>query len=123
MTFEDWLFRKQDQYAHDEILAFLTMILGMNFFIGGLIVTANVTQGLFFISKPPLLSLIGFTLSVTGIFVLLSGFFLLLYYDRKRAWHVGELEKANKRRNRKHSIGIIQAEEMLKERSESRHSE
>jgi len=39
LSYEDWLNRKADESAHNEILAFLVVIPGMNISIGGLIVT------------------------------------------------------------------------------------
>jgi len=92
--------------------------LGANFLIGGLLMTVFMTGELMafpFISQQSLTmsSVIGLALSITGVFVLLSGFFLVLYYDRKRTWHLAEIEKADKLQNRK--IRIAQAEEMLKE--------
>jgi hypothetical protein len=121
MAFEDWLNRKADHYAHNEILAFLMMILGANFLVGGLVITVVTTGELmtfpFIIHQTlTMASVIGLVLSVTGVFVLLSGFFLVLHYDRKRKWHLGEIEKADKLKNRK--IGIAQAGEMLKELQE-----
>lgn len=121
MAFEDWLNRKANHYAHNEILAFLLMILGANFLVGGLVMTVVTTGEVMafpFFSQQSLnmASVIGLVLSVTGVFVLLSGFFLVLHYDRKRKWHLAEIEKAGKFQNRK--IRIAQAEEMLKELQE-----
>jgi hypothetical protein len=39
LSFPDWLYRKAEQNAQSEILAFLMMVLGMNLLMGGLIVT------------------------------------------------------------------------------------
>ena len=121
MAFEDWLNKKANHYAHNEILAFLMMLLGANFLIGGLLMTVFMTGELMafsFVNQQSLTmaSVIGLVLSVTGVFVLLSGFFLVLHYDRKRKWHLGEIEKADKLKNRK--IRIAQAGEMLRELQE-----
>jgi hypothetical protein len=123
MAFEDWLNRKANHHAHNEMFAFLTMILGMNFLIGGLVMTANTTLGFSIINQlsSTLPSVIGFVLSIIGVFVLLSGFLLVLCDDRKRAWHIGEIEKADRLRNRK--IRIAEAEELLKELLEPKSSE
>ncbi|MEM3729069.1 MAG: hypothetical protein QXF75_07755 [Candidatus Bathyarchaeia archaeon] len=39
MSMEDWMHRKAEENAHNEILAFLMTILGVNLLVGGLIVT------------------------------------------------------------------------------------
>lgn len=117
LSYEDWLYRKADHYAHNEILAFLLMILGMVSLVGGLIVTVVTSGQLLLIpmvEKFPLSpsSSVGLVLTTAGFFVLLGGFVMTVYYDRKRTWHVGEIEKANQLKSRK--IDIHSVKEKLK---------
>src|SRR4030042_3554639 len=39
LSFEDWLYRKSEQNAHSEIMAFLLVVLSVNLLLGGLVVT------------------------------------------------------------------------------------
>jgi hypothetical protein len=106
LSFEDWLYRKAEQNAHNEILAFLMMIMGMNLLIGGLVVTVIVlgepTLLLFIIQQPLSHSAtIGFMLTVAGFSVLAFGFVLVVHYDRERSWYVGETTKSTMYRKKK----------------------
>ena len=99
MSFEDWLYRKAEQNAQNEILAFLIMILGMNLLIGGLIVTVlAVGEPLFlpFLAQQPVdrAATVGFVLTFAGFFMLSAGFVLAIHYDRQRSWYVGETAKS-----------------------------
>jgi membrane-bound ClpP family serine protease len=112
LSYEDWLYRKADQYAHNEILAFIMMVLGMVSLVGGLTVTVVMSGQILLI---PILetyplspsSSVGFMLTTGGFTVLLAGFVLAVYYDRKRTWHVGEIEKGNHLKNRKIDINVV----------------
>jgi uncharacterized membrane protein len=99
MFFEDWLHRKAEENAHNEILAFLLMVLGMNLLMGGLLMSLMVGVELTVIlqpsSLPPsLTAYLGFILTVVGFFVMLSGFVLTVYYSRKRLWYISEIERS-----------------------------
>ena len=112
LSFEDWLYRKADQYAHNEILAFQMMVLGMVSLVGGLIVTVVMTGQLLLIpmvDQHPLnpSSSVGLILTTVGSLVLSVGFAMALYYDRKRSWHVNEIEKSNRLKNRKIDIDVV----------------
>lgn len=118
MSFEDWLYRKAEQNAHSEILAFLMMILGMNLLMGGLIVTIIVVgqPNLFpFLTQIPLnqSSVLGLILTLTGFSTLSTGFILAVHYDRKRSWHLSQIEKSTTLRNRK--ITVKTANELIEE--------
>ena len=118
MSFEDWLYRKAEQNAHSEILAFLMMVLGMNLLIGGLIVTiiAVGQLNLFpFLVQQPLnqSSALGPILTLTGFAVLSVGFVMVIYYDRHRSWHLREIEKSARIKNRK--VTVKTANEILEE--------
>jgi hypothetical protein len=109
LSFEDWLYRKADQNAHNEILAFLMMIMGINLLIGGLVVTV-ITVGepalLPFINQQPLSysAMIGFTLTLAGFAILAVGFILVVHYDRERSWYVSETTKSTTYRKKKPTV-------------------
>jgi heme/copper-type cytochrome/quinol oxidase subunit 1 len=116
LSFQEWLYRKAEQNAHSEILAFLMMVLGMNLLMGGLIVTV-ITAGepnlLFYLTQPLSQSaVLGLILTITGFLVLSAGFIMVVHYDRQRSWHLKEIEKSTHFRNRK--ITIKTQDELLK---------
>jgi hypothetical protein len=123
----DWLHRKAEENAHNEILAFLLIILGVNLLIGGLltviIVVGEPAWLLVFpytLQKTPL-TYLGFILTLAGFALTSAGFILLIHYDRKRSWYVKELEKyavPRKRRINSKSINEILEEYMGKRKSE-----
>jgi hypothetical protein len=118
LSFEDWLYRKSEQNAHSEILAFLMVVLGVNILIGGLVVT-TITVG----QVPPLFSMfsqslnssgvLGLVLTLVGFCLLCAGFILVVYYDRERSWYLGEIEKSTQIKNRK--ISVRTAHDILEE--------
>lgn len=118
LSFEDWLYRKSEQNAHSEILAFLVMVLGINLLVGGFVVTI-ITVGqapLFpFMFSQPLNSstVLGLILTLVGFCLLCAGFILVVYYDRERSWFLGEIEKSTKIKNRK--IRVRTAHDILEE--------
>ena len=118
MSFEDWLYRKSEQNAHSEILAFLMVVLGVNILIGGLVVT-TITVGqvslLFSMFSQSLNSsgVLGLVLTLVGFCLLCAGFILVVYYDRERSWYLGEIEKSTQIKNRK--ISVRTAHDVLEE--------
>gem|GEM_PF-1632081 len=118
LSFEDWLYRKSEQNAHSEILAFLVMVLGINLLVGGFVVTI-ITAGqapLFpFMFSQPLNSstVLGLILTLSGFCLVCAGFIPLVYYDRERSWFLGEIEKSTKIKNRK--IRVRTAHDILEE--------
>ena len=118
LSLEDWLYRKSEQNAHSEILAFLVMVLGINLLVGGFVVTIlTVGQApLFpFMLSQPLNSstVLGLILTLVGFCLLCAGFILVVYYDRERSWFLGEIEKSTKIKNRK--IRVRTAHDILEE--------
>jgi hypothetical protein len=106
LSFGDWLHKKAEENAHNEILAFLMAILGMNLLIGGLLATIIVvgepTSFLFFIQLPLNFSAaLGLIMTVVGFSLVLIGFILVFHYDRKRSWYIGEIEKSGLRKKQK----------------------
>ena len=98
---EDWLHRKAEEDAHNEILAFLMIILGVNLLTGGLlaiIIAAGEPSWLLSFPYMPLQAspaYLGLILTVAGFAVLAVGFVLVMHYDRKRSWYIKEIEKSS----------------------------
>ena len=99
MAYNDLLSRKINEIAHNEILAFLTVILGMVTLIGGLLVTILVVETpkwlLILPYQPPTTppTILGLILTLTGFILLSIGFISVIYYDRQRLWATSKLEK------------------------------
>lgn len=93
--------RKAEENAHNEILAFLMAVIGVNLLMGGLIVVTIVAgepSWLFTFLYEPLQTssaYLGLFLTFTGFLILLSGFILAVRYDRKRLWYIKELHKSS----------------------------
>jgi hypothetical protein len=126
LSFEEWLYRKAEQNANNEILAFLMMILGMNLLIGGLLVTIlMVGEPVFlpFIAQQPLSQTVtlGFILTVIGFIILAAGFILVIHYDRQRSWYVGETAKSTMYKKGKNTVKTIKetVQELADERKRS----
>jgi hypothetical protein len=99
LSYKTWLYKKADESAHNEILAFLMVILGMNLLIGGLLVTINSIRDqsiLAFFNQAPFtnFSMIGSILTVVGFAIALVGFALIIHYDRQKSWYYSEIEKS-----------------------------
>jgi hypothetical protein len=118
LSYTDWLKRKTDESAHNEVLAFLTVILGINITLGGLIVTIIMIGGpnffVFLTQRPIDLSVaLGPVLTFVGFFITSVGFVLTFYHDRKRAWYQGEIQKSSIYEKKK--SGAKTPEEVLQE--------
>lgn len=102
------------------------MILGMNMLIGGLIVTIIAAGQLIifpFVIQQPLnqSSVVGLVLTLSGFFILLAGFVLVMHYDRKRSWHLGEIDKSTTIKNPR--IAIKSTSRILEELTEEKNGD
>lgn len=100
MLIEDWMHRKAEENAHNEILAFLVMILGVNLLVGGLLITMIASGEQSWLNFPytPMQippAQFGFTLAITGFTILAVGFALAIHYDKRRNWYIKEIEKSS----------------------------
>ena len=117
MSFEDWLYRKSEQNAHSEIMAFLLAVLSINLLLGGLVVTV-LTAGqstvlpFLVVQSSSASSMLGLILTIAGFCLLCSGFILVVYYDKQRSWYLGEIDKSTQL-NRK--VMIKTAHDVLEE--------
>jgi hypothetical protein len=93
--------RKAEENAHNEILAFLMAIMGVNLLMGGLIIVTIVVgepSWLFTFPYEPLQTssaYLGLVLTFTGFIILLAGSIIAVHYDRKRLWYIRELHKSS----------------------------
>lgn len=96
----EWLRNRANENAHNEILAFLLIILGVNVLIGGilvvLMVVGDVAWLFVFPYNPPnsLSVYLGLILTLVGFALTCAGFILVIHYDRKRTWYIKESEKS-----------------------------
>lgn len=123
MSFEDWQYRQAEKNAHNEILAFLVIIMGINLLATGLIITI-MTTGQPVLSPYPLPQYInlplalGLILTDSGFAIIFAGFALSIHYDKQRSWHLNEIDKSTKRKNWK--VNIRTTDEILQELKEEK---
>lgn len=123
LSIGDWLHRKAEENAHNEILAFLMTVLGVNLVVGGLLVVIIVVgepSWLLIFPYEPLQTssaYLGLILTITGFAILSAGFVLVMYYDRKRSWYIKEIEKSSIRRKISHPKSV---KEILEEYTDKR---
>lgn len=118
MSFEDWQYRQAEKHAHNEILAFLIIIMGINLLATGLIITILTTGQpvLFPYPLPQYINLpiaLGLILTDSGFTIILAGFTLSIHYDKQRTWHLNQIDKSSQRKNWK--INLTTNNEILKE--------
>ncbi|MEM2912323.1 MAG: hypothetical protein QW146_07455 [Candidatus Bathyarchaeia archaeon] len=101
MLIEDWLHKKAEEYAHNEILALLLIILGVNLLTTGLLVTIyslSEEWGQLFLTFKQLQSAtatLGLILTAAGFSVSSAGFILVIHYDRKKSWYRRQIEDSS----------------------------
>ncbi len=101
MLVEDWLHRKAEESAHNEILAFLLIILGVHLSTAGLMLTIVVSGGqtwwhlsIYWQLQTSTASL-GLILTTIGFGISSAGFILVIHYDRKKSWYRKQIEKSS----------------------------
>ncbi len=93
--------RKAEENAHNEILAFLVTVLGVNLLVGGLVVVILVAKEPSWLLIFPYVTpqgssaYIGLILTITGFLTMSAGFILITHYDRKRREYIKEIEKSS----------------------------
>jgi hypothetical protein len=126
LSFEDWLYRKSEQNAHSEIMAFLLVVLSVNLLLGGLVVTV-LTVGqqtllpFLVVQTSGASSVLGLILTVAGFCLLCLGFILVVYYDKERSWYLGEIDRSTQLKNRK--VKVKTAHDVLEELVEGKKNE
>jgi hypothetical protein len=92
---------KAEESAHNEILAYLTIILGAIFLVGGFlenIIVAESPQWFLMLPYQQLShpsSVLGLLLTILGFVVISAGFILSIHYDRKKTWYLNQLEESS----------------------------
>ena len=126
MSFGDYLHRKADDSAHNEILAFLTVILGAVILMGGFLVTFIVVeQPMWFLLFPYQISsqpssFLGLILALTGFLLMSTGFIMIIYYDRRKVWCLSQIEESNPYKNSAHKKIKLERIKKLVEESKPR---
>jgi hypothetical protein len=123
LSFEDWQYRQAEKNAHNEILAFIIMAIGVNLLIGGLIITVFTTgQPIIipfitqqFINLPIALGVI---LTNSGFAIIFAGFTLSIHYDKQRSWHLKEIDKSGGQKN--WQVAVKTANEMFQQIDEKK---
>jgi hypothetical protein len=123
LSYEDWQYRQAEKNAHNEILASIIMVIGVNLLVGGLIITVFTTgQPIIipfitqqFINLPIALAII---LTNSGFAITLAGFALSIHYDKKRSWHLKEIDKSGGHKN--WQVAVKTANEMLQQIEEKK---
>lgn len=121
ITFESFLQRKSEEYAHNEILAFLVVILGTVILMGGLLVTImSVDQPRWLMLFPFPYEItshpgaLGLLLTSTGFLLICTGFVAFVYYDRKKSFFIGQLKGSKPvKRNAKTEIRLDRIRKVL----------
>ena len=89
MLVEDWLHKKAEESAHNEILAFLLTILGVHLLMAGLVVIIIVSEGKewwlfsFYGQLQTATTSLGLILTFIGFALSSAGFILVIHCDRK----------------------------------------
>lgn len=113
--------RKAEDSAHNAIFAYLAVILGAVFLVGGLLVTIIVSESprwfLLFpyqqSSHPS--SLLGLVLTILGFVLVSSGFILVVHYDRKRSWYLNQFEQSSVLEKEKEELSRKSHKQILEE--------
>jgi len=101
MSFREYLHEKAEESRHNETIAYLIVIMGAVFFIGG--VLENLLLGTppdWFIvipyhTTPVAGAVLGLTLTISGFSFIIFGIIAGLACSRARGWYMHELRNAN----------------------------
>lgn len=102
MALRDYLHEKAEESRHNETLAFLIMVIGVNFLVGGIVatvVTVEDPEWLLFIpyklnSHP--YSLVGLSFTSIGLVLLILGIVFSIHYALQRSLYMDRLKESQK---------------------------
>ncbi len=102
MALRDYLHEKAEESRHNETLAFLIMVIGVNFFVGGIVatvVTVEDPEWLLFIpyrvnSNP--YSLLGLSFISIGLVLLVLGIVFSIHSALQRSLYMDRLKESQK---------------------------
>lgn len=92
---------KVQEYRHREVLAYLTINIGVMFLVGGLLIAVTLANNLNWLLIFPYdpnghtTSFIGTILCVFGFVLISVGFVLAFHYDREKLWFSKKLKESN----------------------------
>jgi len=99
-SFSEYLHEKADESRHNEIVGYLTVIIGSIFFVSGLLETVVTVESpewfliLPYHLTPSPYSLLGLALTAVGITLLGLGIVMGIHYARERSWYMKKLRSA-----------------------------
>lgn len=113
--------RKESDAAHNAIFAYLSVILGAVFLVGGLLETIIVAESprwfllVPYKQSPQPSGLLGLILTILGFVLVSSGGILVFFYDRKRTWYLNQLEESSVLMKEKEKLSRKSQEQILEE--------
>lgn len=99
--YEEYMRDKVGEYRHREVLAYLTINMGIVFLVGGLLIAVTLAENLSWLLIFPYepnshtTSFIGTILCVFGFVLVSGGFILAFHYDREKMWFSKKLRESN----------------------------
>jgi len=99
--YEEYMRDKVGEYRHREVLAYLTINMGIVFLVGGLLIAVTLAENLSWLLIFPFepnsytTSFIGTILCVFGFVLISGGFILAFHYDREKMWFSKKLRESN----------------------------
>jgi len=99
--YEEYMRDKVQEYRHREVLAYLTINMGIVFLVGGLLISVTLAENLSWLLILPYepniytTSFIGTILCVFGFVLISGGFILAFHYDREKMWFSKKLKESN----------------------------
>ena len=92
---------KVGEYRHREVLAYLTINMGIIFLVGGLLISVTLAENLNWLLIFPYepnsytTSFVGTILCVFGFVLTSGGFVLAFHYDREKLWFSRKIRASN----------------------------
>lgn len=99
--YEEYMRDKVQEYRHREVLAYLTINMGIVFLVGGLLIAVTLAENLSWLLIFPYepnsytTSFIGTVLCIFGFVLISGGFILAFHYDREKLWFSKKMKESN----------------------------
>jgi hypothetical protein len=101
MSFRDYLHERAEESRHNETTAYLMFLSGTMLFVGGILITLNITSEpnwfLFipYYAEAHIGAVLALALTFSGFSLLIFGIIAGIHYSHDRGWYMQELHKAN----------------------------